>query len=165
MLTDLNKEACFELLESNYIGHLAYVYKNEPYVIPITYYFDKEFIRVICYTGEGHKTRALRSNSAVALEVAEIESLDRYKSILVHGIFKELSGVDARSELHKFYLGVKKLISEKDQKEVHFIPEFSTKTHPEALPFVYKIKIQYISGKQTRPNPSIENANKVISTL
>lgn len=151
MITDLKKDACFEILENNYIGHLAYVFNNMPYVVPITYFYDKDYIRVICYTGEGHKTMALRTNGSVALEVAEITNIDHYRSILVHGIFEELEGLDAKCELHKFTLGVKDLIARKEQREVHFIPEFSGKTHPEAQPIVYHIKIQEITGKEKLP--------------
>ena len=151
MITDLKKDACFEILSNNYIGHLAYVYNNTPYVIPITYFYDKTYIRVICYTGEGHKTTALRANGSAALEVAEIEFIDHYRTVLVHGTFEELEGLDAKYDLHKFTLGVKNLISERDHRKVNFIPEFSGKTHPEAQPIVYHIKIQEITGKEKLP--------------
>lgn len=148
MITNLNKEECLKILNSNYIGHLAYVYKNSPFVIPITYYFDKKNITVIGYTGEGHKTKALLLNNAVALEIAEIESIDEWKSILIQGTFEVLEGPDAKYELHKFSLGVKKLIEKKENKVLHFIPEFSGKTNSEALPVVYRINIQEITGKK-----------------
>lgn len=150
MITNIEKEECFKILNNNYIGHLAYIYKSLPYVIPITYYYDKKSITVIGYTGEGHKTKALRINNAVALEITEIQSIDSWRSILIHGNFEELEGPDAKYELHKFSLGVKKLIADKEKNEVHFIPQFSGKTHSEALPIVYRINIEEITGKERK---------------
>jgi len=147
MITNLKKEECLEILQNNYIGHLAYIYKKLPFVIPITYYFDKKNITVIGYTGEGHKTKALRLNNAVSLEIAEIQSIDEWKSILIHGTFEELEGPDAKYGLHKFSLGVKKLIQEKEKQELHFIPQFSGKTNSDAIPVVYQINIQEITGR------------------
>tara|TARA_R110002096_G_scaffold17720_6_gene61176 strand:- start:7922 stop:8398 length:477 start_codon:yes stop_codon:yes gene_type:complete len=150
MIRNINKQECLKILDNNYVGHLAYVYKNLPFVIPITYYYDKKNITVIGYTGEGHKTKALLINNAVALEVAEIESINKWKSILIQGTFEPLQGPDAKHELHKFSLGVKKLISQKEKKEFHFIPQFSGKTSSEALPIVYRINIQEITGKERK---------------
>ncbi|WP_111707320.1 pyridoxamine 5'-phosphate oxidase family protein [Lutibacter citreus] len=154
MITNLKKSECLKILNNNYIGHLGYIYKNLPFVIPITYNYDKKNIIIIAYTGEGHKTQALRLNSSVALEIAEIQSIDEWKSILVQGTFEEFKGPDAKYYLHKFSNNVKKLITEKEKKELHFIPQFSDKTHFEAIPIVYHINIQKITGKERKSKKS-----------
>ena len=147
MITKINKEACLKILADNYIGHLAYVYKNSPFVVPITYYFNSKNKSLIGYTGEGHKTTALRENNSVALEVEDIESIDNWSTVLVHGTYEELEGSDAKFLLHKFAIGVKEIIAKKEHKEYEFIPQFSDKTHPEAQPIVYRINIEEITGK------------------
>jgi nitroimidazol reductase NimA-like FMN-containing flavoprotein (pyridoxamine 5'-phosphate oxidase superfamily) len=169
MITNINKEECFKILNNNYIGHLAYIYKNSPFVVPITYYYDKKNITIIGYTGEGHKTKALRAHNLVALEVAEIQSVDDWKSILVQGTFEELVGPDAKYDLHKFSMGVKKLIHKKEKKELDFIPEFSGKTHPESIPIVYHLNIHEITGKERKSgrnlNYSTTKKNKKFDIL
>ena len=151
MITNLKKSECLKILKNNYIGHLAYVYKNLPFVIPITYYYNRKNITIIGYTGEGHKTRALRLNNAVSLQVTEIQSIDNWKSVLIQGTFEELEGPDAKFKLHKFSIGVKKLIVEKKNRELHFIRQFSNKTHFDSVPVVYRINIQEITGKEKKP--------------
>lgn len=158
MFTNLKKEECIEILSNNYIGHLGYVYKNSPFVIPITYFFDKKHITVIGYSGEGHKTNALRINNAVALEIVEIQSINNWKSILVHGTFEELEGPDAKYYLHEFSNHVKNLIEKKEKRDLDFIPQFSGKTHPEATPIVYRINIQEITGKERKHKTSNQYA-------
>ncbi len=171
MITNLNKQECLRILNNNYIGHLAYVYKNLPFVIPITYYFDKKNITIIGYTGEGHKTKALLLNNAVALEIAEIDSIGKWKSILIQGTFKVLEGPDAKYELHKFSLGVKKLIAKNENKTVQFISEFSGKTKSEATPLVYHINIQEITGKERNseandmPKPYFQRRKRDLGNL
>ncbi|MBP0902947.1 pyridoxamine 5'-phosphate oxidase family protein [Mariniflexile gromovii] len=156
MIANLNKTECLKILSRNYIGHLAYIYKNLPFVIPITYYYDQKNVTVIGYSGEGHKTKALRLNNAVALEVSEITTINNWQSVLIHGTFEELDGTNAKSQLHEFSQGVKKLVSAKEKRDVNFINEFSGKVNFEAVPIVYNIKIEEITGKQREPKLRIE---------
>ena len=46
MITSLNEKECMNILAENYIGQLAYIYKDRPFIVPITYYFDKKNIIV-----------------------------------------------------------------------------------------------------------------------
>ena len=136
------------ILENNYIGNLGYIYLKKPFIVPITYFFDKENNVIICYSGEGHKMNAMRKNNAVSLLVDNIESIGNWESVLVHGIFEEHFGSDAKSYLHKFSLGVKDVVLEKEHKKLDFISEFSSKIFNENVPSVFLIKIEGITGKK-----------------
>ena len=148
MYINLDDQEIRFILENNYIGHLGYIYLNKPYVVPITYYFDKEENSIICYSGEGHKINAMRKQNAVSLLVEEIESIGNWESVLVHGVFEEHIGSDAKAYLHKFSLGVKNIIMEKEHKKVDFISEFSSKIFNENVPTVFIIKIEGLTGKK-----------------
>jgi len=150
MRKNLDKEECKRILGNNYIGHLAYIYRKHPFVVPITYYYDESSNAIICYSGEGHKISAMRKNSAVSLEVSEIESVNNWQSVLVEGVFEELEGIDAKAQLHGFSLGVKDLIIQKERRDLHFISEFSSKIYKDDIPIVFKIQIEEITGKKRR---------------
>lgn len=135
------------VLERNYIGHLAYLYYHQPFIAPITYFYDASNHWILAYSGEGHKIMAMRKNSDVALQVDEVTSVNQWKSILVHGKFEELKGSYAKAQLHSFSLGVKELILRKEHKDVDFISEFSSKIYKGEVPVVYVIKIDTINGK------------------
>lgn len=143
------KEAEF-ILENNYIGHLGYIYENRPYVVPITYFFDIENNAIICYSDDGHKMNAMRKNNIVSLQVGEIEAVNQWKSILVHGIFEQHFGSDAKAYLHKFSLGIKDIIIEKEHRKVNFISDFSSEIYKDGFPIVFLIKINEITGKKRR---------------
>ena len=135
------------ILENNYIGNLGYIYQNRPYVVPITYFFDKENDIVICYSGEGHKMNAMRKHDKVSLQVGDITSATNWKSALVHGTFEQHFGSDAKALLHKFSLGVKNIILLKSHEKLDFISEFSSKIYNDDIPSVFVIKIEEITGK------------------
>jgi nitroimidazol reductase NimA-like FMN-containing flavoprotein (pyridoxamine 5'-phosphate oxidase superfamily) len=149
MIQDMDPRECVELLRRNYVGRLAFIVGKSPYVIPITYYYyDQAGNCIISYASEGHKIEAMRINESVSLEVDEIDSVSKWKSVLVHGTFEELSGIDAKGQLHEFAQGVKDLINKKEDKELQFIHEFSSKlSFEKSSPVVYRIRINEITGK------------------
>lgn len=136
------------LLSQNYIGYLAYIFNKRPYVIPITYFYDVSHDSLLGYSGNGHKTRALRINRECSMAVSDVTSVSDWKSVLVHGSYHELDGSTAKINLHKFSEGVKDVIREKDQADPQFISEFSSKIYKDGPPIVFRIDIEEIIGRQ-----------------
>lgn len=149
-MKSLEIEEMTYLLQNNYIGHLGYISQNRPFVVPITYYFDEEKKMIICYSGEGHKITSMRKNTEVALQVNEIESVNSWKSVLVHGKFELHYGSDAKAYLHQFSIGIKDVIGEKEHKRPDFISDFSSKIYNEDMPIVFLIKIEELTGKKRK---------------
>ena len=147
MIRNLDNSECNHILSTNYIGYLSYIYRERPFIAPITYFFDRKNDYIIGYSGEGHKITALRKQPQVSLCITQIDSINNWKSVLAHGIFKELSGSEAKSYLHQFSLGVKDLIMIKEKRSLDFISQFSSKISKDDLPIVFLIAIEEISGK------------------
>ena len=150
MIITLNKKERTKVLENNYIGDLSYIYRGRPYIAPITYYYNKKMNTIIGYSAEGHKIRAMRKNPNVCLSVSEIDSVNSWISVLAQGVFLELSGSNAKAQLHEFAIGVKDLIIKREHRELDFISEFSSKIYNDDLPIVFAIKIEEITGKMRR---------------
>ena len=149
MIRDLTSETCIELLRTTCIGRLAYIAHDVPYAIPITYYYYQPNNSIISYSLEGHKIISMRKKNTVSLQVDDIETVNRWKSVLVHGEFEELTGSNAKKLLNEFSKGVKEIINSKEEKKVQFIHEFSRKLGvKDASPIVYQIKILEITGKE-----------------
>ena len=147
MRRKLQKKECLSILNNNYIGHLAYISGASPFVLPITYYYDSTTNSITSYSSKGHKVKAMRKNPSVALGVDEIDSVKNWRSVMVHGTFEELEGIDAKHMLHEFSQGVKNLINRTAEKEAHFISEFSSKIYADDNPVVFRININEITGK------------------
>jgi nitroimidazol reductase NimA-like FMN-containing flavoprotein (pyridoxamine 5'-phosphate oxidase superfamily) len=150
MIRTLKEKERINVLENNYICNLSYIYQNRPFIAPITYFFDKANHVIIGYSAEGHKVNAMRKNNNVSLGVSNVNSVNSWESILVQGTFVELSGSDAKAQLHTFSLGVKDLIINKEHRKLDFISEFSSKIYKDDLPVVFLINIVEITGKMRR---------------
>ncbi|SKB58771.1 pyridoxamine 5'-phosphate oxidase family protein [Maribacter arcticus] len=148
MRKNLEKEEIEGVLMSNYIGHLAFISQARPYMMPITYYYNKVQNAIISYSGEGLKLSAMRKNNAVSLEVDEINSVGNWKSVLAHGTFEEVQGIDAKQQLHQFAEGVKTIITKKEGHRPQSLKEFSARISSDKIPVVFRIKILEITGKQ-----------------
>ncbi len=147
MRRNLEKHECIKLLEENYIGYLAYISGNQPYTLPITYYYDEESHSIISYAAEGHKISAMRKNTSVSLAVNEITSVADWKSVLAFGTFQELDGSNAKYMLHQFSDGIKKIIPGGSTDKAQFISDFSAKIYSTGTPIVFRINIKELTGK------------------
>jgi len=147
-MTDLTTSECLRLLKTNYTGHLGYICQDKPYILPMTYYYDKDDHSLISYSSDGHKIDAMRKNTAVSLLVEEIKSSNNWQSVMAHGTYEELQGSDAKFKLHQFTEGVKNLILSKENRKTEFISEFSSKLYSRETPTVYRIKILEVTGKR-----------------
>ena len=147
MYNNLEEKESLLVLKNDYLGHLSYIYRKRPFVVPITYFYDANRNVVICYSAEGHKMNAMRKNKQVALSVVDVDGLTKWKSVMVHGEFEQLFGTDSKAYLHDFSLGIKELVEKKELKELSFISEFSSKLVNENVPMIFIIKIEEITGK------------------
>ena len=98
-MIDLEPLQCEHLLSDNYVGRLAYIADNEPYVVPSTYYFHKEEKSILCFASNGHRINALRKHDKVSFQVDRIESFRHWESVQVHGRFEALAGASAKPYL------------------------------------------------------------------
>lgn len=148
----LSKEECLSILRDNYIGRLGYLLNWKPEIVPITFYFDDEQEAIISYSGAGQKINAMRNSPNISLQADEIITLQNWKSVMVLGTFQELSGIDAKHMLHIFSEGVKKVISKKENKNLTYLEEFSSKMESSDELIVYRIKINEIKGMERNDN-------------
>ena len=70
------------LLRGTY-GHLGCSRDDNPYVVPMNYVFDAQFIYF--FTTEGTKTEYMAANHKVCFQVEEITDERRWRSVMVTG--------------------------------------------------------------------------------
>lgn len=147
MITSLSKEETLYVLSTNYIGRIAYVDQNIPYIVPVTYFYDRVNNYIISYSGHGHKLGAMRKNPDVCLECEDLEHVKSWKTVVAHGKFKELSGSQSKQLLHTFTEGVKKIMAAKG-RDAAVISDFSSALSENKLPEVYVINLESVSGRK-----------------
>jgi nitroimidazol reductase NimA-like FMN-containing flavoprotein (pyridoxamine 5'-phosphate oxidase superfamily) len=75
------------LLSACRIGRLGCIDRGDPYVVPINYLFEDESI--YSHSMPGRKIEALRAQPRACLQVDEIESEFRWRSVIAYGQFEE----------------------------------------------------------------------------
>ena len=58
MINKLNIKEKNIILSTNYMGDLGYLYNNEPYITPITYYYNESLNTITCHLSNTDKIKA-----------------------------------------------------------------------------------------------------------
>jgi len=147
MIKDLEITECLEVLGDHFIGRLAFLSGENPYIVPVTYFHDVQEKSILSYSAEGHKLKAMRRHELVAFQVDDIESIQNWRSVQVHGRFEELTGSTAKKYLRRFSEGVQETIARSKGEHPKFIQDFSARLQNGNIPVVYRIHITDIKGK------------------
>ena len=101
MIAKLNPEQIDSLLSEEVIGRIACADGDFVYIVPVSYAYDGRAIYV--HSLEGQKLDIMRKHPNVCFEADNIQDLSNWKSVIVQGTFKELSG-EQRSKALEFLL-------------------------------------------------------------
>ena len=89
MINDLHPDEIESVLHRHHVGRLACVLAGEPYLVPITYTYQDRVI--YGHTLPGQKLDAMRAEPRVSFEVDERWETDTWRSVVVRGVFEELT--------------------------------------------------------------------------
>jgi nitroimidazol reductase NimA-like FMN-containing flavoprotein (pyridoxamine 5'-phosphate oxidase superfamily) len=85
----MDDAACIALIQGERIGRLGCCRDGRPYVVPVHYVCSGALI--FSFTMPGQKLDFMRDNPNVCLQVESIERSDKWKCVLVQGIFREFT--------------------------------------------------------------------------
>lgn len=88
MITPLSEGDARELLTAGRLGRLGCVYEGGPYVVPINYVVDGEYI--YSHSLRGRKLEALRTNPRACLQVDEVINEYLWRSAIAFGAYEEI---------------------------------------------------------------------------
>ena len=90
----LDEQKINNVLSSQVVGRLACTDGNIPYIVPVTYFFNGDYI--YGQTQEGKKLEILRKNKKVCFEVDLMMDMRNWQSVIVFGDFEELTESEAK---------------------------------------------------------------------
>lgn len=96
MLGILNELQIDMLLRSELVGRLGCCANDKPYIVPVAYAYDGNFI--YGHTREGKKIHMLRENPSICFEVDHVDDMANWRSVLINGEFQELTENKKESE-------------------------------------------------------------------
>lgn len=136
----LSRSECSKLLARNYVGRLAYSFRNAVDIVPLHYVYADGWI--YGRTSPGQKVTTLRHNRWVAFEVDEVYGPFDWSSVVVHGALYLLDPNGGATETWE--LAVRALRRN--------FPDAFTERDP--VPFrtaVFRIHLDAVSGRRTTP--------------
>jgi nitroimidazol reductase NimA-like FMN-containing flavoprotein (pyridoxamine 5'-phosphate oxidase superfamily) len=92
MMGELDTAQIDEVLRSEVLGRIGCIADGWPYIVPVTYLYDGEYIYV--HSAEGMKLRAMRENPMVCLEVEQMHGMSNWRTVVVRGHFEQLGRED-----------------------------------------------------------------------
>lgn len=102
MMGQLTSGEIESLLRDCVLGRIGCTDGQLIYVVPISYVYDGQYI--YCHTHEGLKINILRKNPSVCFEVEILENMANWQTVIVHGVFEELTDAALRLDgLQKLY--------------------------------------------------------------
>jgi len=95
MFGSLNEAQIINILQSHSIGRIGCSRRRQAHIFPVSYVYDDGVI--VGQTNEGAKLNLLRKNKKVCFEVDMIVNIAYWESVLILGVFEELSGKEAEN--------------------------------------------------------------------
>jgi uncharacterized protein len=90
MIGSLTPEQSYALLRSSRVAHLGVVDGGEPYVVPVNYAFDGEYLYF--HSLPGKKADAVRAHPSVCVQVDEVQGDYSWRSVIAFGRCEEVRG-------------------------------------------------------------------------
>lgn len=145
MLGELNETSIANILHSQVIGRLACSDGKQPYITPVTFAYDGDYI--YGQTMEGKKLGILRKNPKVCFEVDMMTDMRNWQSVVICGKFEELKGAEAKKAREILFERVYPLSTSSTihphEHEVKGKVDDSTRVKR----IMYRIKIQEATGR------------------
>jgi nitroimidazol reductase NimA-like FMN-containing flavoprotein (pyridoxamine 5'-phosphate oxidase superfamily) len=87
-IIEISQDECKDLLNRVSFGRLACCFENQPYVVPISFAYEPEYLYV--FSTLGQKIKWMRQNPKVCLQADEVANRSNWTSVVVTGTYLEL---------------------------------------------------------------------------
>lgn len=147
---ELTTAECEEWLGRTTIGRLGCARDNQPYIVPISFYFDRPGRCLYSFATVGQKIDWMRGNPRVCVEVDEITDPFHWTTVLVTGRYDEVVETSGGGGPRERALGLFQPHAD------WWLPGAGRLASggERFTPVVYRIKIDQLSGRRAdRPHP------------
>lgn len=149
IIHELTRQECIDVLQRIHVGRLACARHAQPYIVPISFYFDSFATCLYSFSTVGQKIHWMRDNPKVCVEVDEVVDRFTWTSVVLGGLYEELRDVNDAARARARAL---KLLQERAEWWLPGIARLSTGSERDT-PVVYRIQIATMSGRRAaRPS-------------
>jgi len=88
IIREMDRAGCLALLHSTRIGRLGCAKDGQPYIVPITFAMDGNYLYGFSLMGQ--KVEWMRQNPRACVQIDDLKSEREWRSVVVYGHFEEL---------------------------------------------------------------------------
>jgi len=153
VVREMSGEECRGLVARVEYGRLATVHQDQPYIVPIYFAYDREYL--YGFTTPGRKVEWMRANPLVCVEVDDVVSHFHWSSVVVLGHYEELSDTPTHRDVR---LQAQVLLERRALwwQTAYAAGQVRGGSHSADALF-YRIHIDQITGRRATPD-SVESA-------
>jgi nitroimidazol reductase NimA-like FMN-containing flavoprotein (pyridoxamine 5'-phosphate oxidase superfamily) len=142
VIHELKPDECRAVIAGKNLARLACARDNQPYIVPILCYYDRDGDCLYSVAAHGRKIDWMRANPNVCVEFSEIDDQFHWRTILVFGRYEELTDSPADDQLRR---RAHELV---EQRREWWFPAMQ-KPEPgaPARTVVYRIRIDKLTGR------------------
>jgi len=148
MLGVLNENQVYNILTTQVIGRLGCTDGKIPYIVPVTFAYDGEYI--YGQSNEGEKLKLLRKNPNVCFEVELMSDMRNWQCVVLQGKFEELKNRKADKAREILFQRIFPLMTSstvhKHEHGNEAIPDDDNRVKT----IMYRIRIKKITGRFER---------------
>jgi nitroimidazol reductase NimA-like FMN-containing flavoprotein (pyridoxamine 5'-phosphate oxidase superfamily) len=146
LIHEMTADECRTALERSTFGRLACARDNQPYVLPIYFSFDGEYLYGV--SSPGRKIEWMRSNRLVCLEIDERTSHHQWMSVVVSGRYEELP------DTPEFGYERGRAWEVLQKRAVWWEPAYvATEQREPFVPVFYRVHIKQMTGRRATADP------------
>lgn len=145
-IVPISPKECSELLERISFGRLACSLNDQPYVVPVAFSYENDFVYV--FPTLGKKVEWMRKNPKICLQVDELGNHSNWLSVVVTGAYVELAEPQYSAEREH----ARDLLGQNSEWYLNALAERRNKTSDlEIEPVFFRIHVTAMSGLRAIP--------------
>jgi uncharacterized protein len=152
LIQELTPTQCAEALQRNHVGRLGCSKDGQPYVVPISFSFDREQRCVYSFSTVGQKVHWMRENPLVCLEVDDILDKNHWQTVVIFGRYEEIQDSLDESEARR---RAEELLQQRSEWWLPAAAKVGSRERHAVV--VYRIHIDRITGRRAARNPPISS--------
>lgn len=102
MIENLTQDQIDHVLTTQVVGRVGCSTGKKIHIVPTVYVYQNGYI--YAHSKEGEKISIMRKNPRVCFQVDAIESLNNWRSVMIHGQYEELTGKSQQAQAVKLLL-------------------------------------------------------------
>jgi len=145
MIGILHENDVEDVLQQQVIGRIACHADGVPYIVPVSYAYDGQYIYV--HTHEGMKVNMMRKNPEICFEVDVMDDMANWKSVIAWGKFEEVIAPDDRE--YALRILVDRILPLPSSETTHLCPHwpFPPDNLNEIKGIVFRVRLNDKTGR------------------